>query len=252
MPFNHNTSIMRLVAATAAGIAVAGPLATATPVAAATDVDYIPPVDAPVVDAFRPPETPYGPGNRGLKYATRAGDPVRASADGSVTFAGQVGGTLHVTIRHADGIRTSYSFLDRVAVVLGQQLRQGDLVGTAGEVLHFGARRGDAYIDPASLLGGRPGAVELIPFEVAPGATRDEVESLRQTVFGGDGGRPEPSRRAAAVVDWLRRSPDATATADPPGRSAREQLLEMAIDIAQLFVRPHRAVPVLGVAAAIR
>ena len=67
---------------------------------------------------------------------------VRASADGTVVFAGPVAGTLHVTLRHGDGVRTSYSFLGAVDVVLGQRVRAGDRVGTAGERLHFGAARG--------------------------------------------------------------------------------------------------------------
>ena len=37
-------------------------------------VSYQPPVDAPVTDPFRPPLTPYGPGNRGIDYATVPGD----------------------------------------------------------------------------------------------------------------------------------------------------------------------------------
>ena len=72
-----------------------------------TPVVYRVPVDAPVVDPFRPPATPYGPGNRGVDFATTAGQPVLAMADGVVVFAGQVGGTLHVVLLHADGVRTS-------------------------------------------------------------------------------------------------------------------------------------------------
>ncbi len=51
-------------------------------------VVYTPPVDAPVVDGFRPPPTPYGPGNRGLEYALADVTPVRAAGDGEVIFAG--------------------------------------------------------------------------------------------------------------------------------------------------------------------
>lgn len=36
-----------------------------TPSAAAEGA-YSPPVDAPIVDPFRPPATAYGPGNRGI------------------------------------------------------------------------------------------------------------------------------------------------------------------------------------------
>ena len=55
----------------------------AVPVAALPEPPaYLPPVEAPVADPFRPPTTPYGPGNRGLEYATAPGTPVRAAADG--------------------------------------------------------------------------------------------------------------------------------------------------------------------------
>jgi murein DD-endopeptidase MepM/ murein hydrolase activator NlpD len=67
---------------------------------------------------------------------------VRASGDGTVVFAGAVAGTLHVTLSHADGLRTSYSFLATVEVVVGQRLRQGDRLGTSGDRFHFGVRSG--------------------------------------------------------------------------------------------------------------
>lgn len=132
-------------------------------------VMYQPPVDAPVTDPFRPPTTPYGPGNRGIEYATRPGTPVRAAAAGIVTFAGAVAGGLHVTVSHADGIRTTYSFLARILVRRGQRVAGGQVVGRAGARLHVGARRGTTYLDPASLWGlsGRPRVV-LVPLDGGP------------------------------------------------------------------------------------
>jgi murein DD-endopeptidase MepM/ murein hydrolase activator NlpD len=139
-------------------------LASFAVVAALAIVPYRPPVDAPIVDHFRPPPAPWAAGNRGLEYRTRPGSPVRAAADGEVVFSGAVGGALHVVVLHADGIRTSYSFLRTVLVHRGDRVRQGELVGTAGAALHFGARVGDTYIDPAALLSGtaRP-RVRLVP-----------------------------------------------------------------------------------------
>ena len=86
---------------------------------------YSPPVDAPVVDGFRPPPTPYGRGNRGLEYSVVDRTVVRAAGDGEVIFAGQVAGTLHVTVLHADGLRTSYSFLTEIAVARGSVVESG-------------------------------------------------------------------------------------------------------------------------------
>ncbi|MGH9280794.1 MAG: peptidoglycan DD-metalloendopeptidase family protein [Acidimicrobiales bacterium] len=126
-------------------------------------ISYQPPVDAPIVDPFRPPSHTGGAGNRGVDYATEPGAPVKAAADGEVTFAGSVGGRLHVVVLHADGVRTSYSFLESFAVHRGDRVRQGDVVGTSGYQLHFGARVGDDYIDPTTLFDAGPPKVHLVP-----------------------------------------------------------------------------------------
>ena len=144
LPLARLAVFAAVATATAAGPQAAHAGARPAPAAAPPDappvvVRYVPPVDAPVVDSFRPPTQPWSSGNRGLEYDTSRGDPVRASADGIVTFAGQVGGSLHVTVLHPDGLRTGYSFLSRVLVSQGQAVRQGDLVGRAGDTFHFGA-----------------------------------------------------------------------------------------------------------------
>lgn len=135
---------------------VAGaPLFTASPTRADSQVSvtYDEPVRGMKVDPFNMPASPYGAGDRGIDYGTTAGSPVRASAAGQVVFAGQVGGTLHVVVLHADGIRTSYSFLASIAVARGMEVGAGDVLGTTGTSFHFGARAGDAYVDPAVLMG---------------------------------------------------------------------------------------------------
>lgn len=161
--------------------AAAGPGDRAAPRAQQETVDrddgdgvlYTPPVSAPVADPFRPPPRPWLPGNRGIEYATSPGTPVRAAGRGRVTFAGPVAGALHVTVTHPDGIRTSYSYLASVAVVAGAAVARGQVLGTAGARLHVGARRGDTYIDPASLWGAvGPPWVRLAPLDGAPGRSR--------------------------------------------------------------------------------
>ena len=86
-------------------------------------------------------------------------------------------------------------------MAVGQRVRQGDRLGTAGGRLHFGARLGDAYVDPAALFGTTTTDVELLPFEVPPGS--DPAAEARALVLlalaegGGLPGLPD-------VVDWLR------------------------------------------------
>jgi hypothetical protein len=154
---------MRIVALAVAVITLLS-VAVARAAPAVADGGYSPPVDAPVIDPFRPSATPYGAGNRGLDYGTRPGTPVGAAADGDVVFAGQVGGSLHVVVLHGDGIRTSYSYLSAVRVRRGDTVRQGQVLGTAGsQPFHFGARAGDAYVDPALLFATGPSEVHLVP-----------------------------------------------------------------------------------------
>lgn len=129
---------------------------------------YTAPVDAPVVDRFRPPATPYGAGNRGWEYATTPGTAVRAAAEGTVSFAGPVAGRLVVTVAHPDGLRTSYTDLATIAVRAGRSVAGGEVVGTAGARLHVGVRRGDTYLDPAAILP-EPRATGEVPDPVPSG-----------------------------------------------------------------------------------
>lgn len=115
-------------------------------------VGYRPPVRAPITDLFRPPADRYGAGNRGIDYDTDPGTGVGASAAGEVVFAGAVGLHRHVVVLHPDGLRTSYSFLASVQVRRGDRVESGAVVGTSGDLLHFGVRSGDNYLDPLSLL----------------------------------------------------------------------------------------------------
>lgn len=153
-----------VLAATLPAVTLLALMAGAVPAAAAPDDPwpYEWPVDAPVIDPFRPPATPYGAGNRGLEFATVSGQVVRSAGAGRVVFAGQVGGRLHVTVAHPDRLRLSYSGLASIAVRVGQAVQRGDELGTTGERLHVGARVGRAYVDPAIVFGGRR-IVRLVP-----------------------------------------------------------------------------------------
>jgi murein DD-endopeptidase MepM/ murein hydrolase activator NlpD len=85
-----------------------------------------------------------------------------AAQDGVVAFAGQVGGSLFISIDHPDGVRTTYSWLSAVGVIKGDQVSKGQVIGATGRghpdlpdpQLHFGARIGSTYIDPMLLLEG--------------------------------------------------------------------------------------------------
>jgi murein DD-endopeptidase MepM/ murein hydrolase activator NlpD len=134
---------------------------------------YSAPIPGPlhVLRPFEPPPTPYAAGHRGVDLAASPGAAVLAAADGQVTFAGSVAGRGVVVILHADGIRTEYEPVAPL-VAPGQAVARGQPIARlrgqhdhwpSGQCLHWGARRGDTYIDPMSLL--RPlGPVRLLPW----------------------------------------------------------------------------------------
>ncbi|MGH9246723.1 MAG: peptidoglycan DD-metalloendopeptidase family protein [Acidimicrobiales bacterium] len=205
----------------AAAIVVVPQAAAAQP---PSTVTYIAPVAAPIIDPFRPPATPYGAGNRGIEYDTVPGASVVAAAAGTVVFAGAVAGALHVTVLDADGVRTSYSYLATIEVTRGQRVEQGQAVGTSGETFHFGARIGDAYIDPAALLGGQTGDIALVPHDT-PFPSRP----------------PPPGGRAAVstTVAWLR---EATAGVLPPG-TIPQPIVDLAVVLADWKARQANCTP---------
>jgi murein DD-endopeptidase MepM/ murein hydrolase activator NlpD len=95
---------------------------------------------------------------------------VFAPREGTVVFAGPVGGHGVLSIQHDDGLRTTYGPV-RAAVPTGARVETGQLVGRlepglAGcpdpACLHWGVRRGPAeYLDPLVLL--QPPRVRLLP-----------------------------------------------------------------------------------------
>jgi triacylglycerol esterase/lipase EstA (alpha/beta hydrolase family) len=168
---------------------------------------YQPPVDAPIIDHFRPPPAKWAAGNRGIDYGTAPGTPVTAAAEGVVEFAGQVGGTLHVVVRHPDGLRSSYSFLASIDVVEGQRVARGTIVGTAGDSLHFGVRSGDTYIDPELLLRGAAFSVHLVPAEGETEAQRRLGEMILDA-FDDELSTPGGGGIGSSVGAWLRSTVD--------------------------------------------
>lgn len=108
---------------------------------------------------FERPASRYGPGHRGIDLAGQRGQSVLAVADGIVTHSGMVAGRGTVTVRHANGIASTYEPLeDRIAA--DSRVSAGEPLGVIGtgshcaseSCLHLGARLGADYLDPLLLL----------------------------------------------------------------------------------------------------
>jgi murein DD-endopeptidase MepM/ murein hydrolase activator NlpD len=152
------TWLILLVSAVSLLVTSAAPASTGT--GTAPDGTWRWPVEGPVIREFDPPDSPYGSGHRGIDIAAPVGTAIVAPADGTIVFAGPVGGALFLTIDHGGGVESTFSWLSALAV------RPGDLV-TAGQViavtgwghpaepvphLHFGVKVDDVYVDPLAYL----------------------------------------------------------------------------------------------------
>ena len=119
------------------------------------------PVQGEIVSTFGP--KPDGQRNDGINIRAEEGDSVRASAAGTVVYAGgelQGFGEL-VLIRHAEGWVTAYAHNSRLLVAEGDRVEQGQLITEAGSTgsvdspqVHFEIRRGVTPEDPMRHLPG--------------------------------------------------------------------------------------------------
>lgn len=125
--------------------------------------------EADVLNPFIPPAMPWSSAHRGIDIKTPS-DHVVSPADGEVTFVGTVVDRPVLTLRHPNGLLSSFEPVESDLEV-GTTVAQGDILGTISaesrhceiSCVHWGVRQPDAwhigstvrdlYIDPAFLLG---------------------------------------------------------------------------------------------------
>ena len=96
----------------------------------------------------------------GLDLHGETGDPVRATADGTVTSAGWSGGYGRVVdIDHGNGLTTRYGHLSTIDVRVGQSVKAGQIIGKVGSTgrstgphLHYETRLRKEAVDPQKFL----------------------------------------------------------------------------------------------------
>ena len=124
-----------------------------------TDASFDWPIRGDIILRFGPRES--GRRNDGINISARAGDSVRAAADGQVVYAGgelQGYGEL-ILLRHENGFVTAYAHNRRLLVAEGQRVQRGDVIAEAGSTgsvdspqVHFEIRRGTRPVDPMGYL----------------------------------------------------------------------------------------------------
>ncbi len=117
------------------------------------------PISGRVISDFGTSQS--GERNDGINIAATFGEPIRAAASGSVTYAGNElkGYGNLVLIRHDDGYVTAYAHAQSILVNRGDRVLKGQVIGYAGDTgdvtspqLHFEIRRGVQPVNPRLLM----------------------------------------------------------------------------------------------------
>ncbi len=116
--------------------------------------------------------------HQGIDYAAPTGTPIRATADGVVTFAGAQGGYGNaVFVRHHGSFSTVYGHLSRFSAIAktGMRVRQGDTIGYVGSTgwatgphLHYEFR-----------IGGEPRNPLTVALPTAPPVAPERLATFR-------------------------------------------------------------------------
>ena len=118
------------------------------------------PLNGFVTSSFGMRASPFGGSNRrfhkGLDIVSRVGTPRVAPAQGEVTMSAPDGAYGNsVEINHGSGIVTKYAHMQRCAVLAGQWVKRGEIVGyvgmsgrTTGPHLHYEVRLNGVPVNP--------------------------------------------------------------------------------------------------------
>src|SRR5690554_5831692 len=109
--------------------------------------------------------------HRGTDYAAPTGTPVRATADGTVTWAARNGSFGHlIVIEHDSRFETKYAHLNAYAdsIKKGSRVRQGQIIGYVGATggatgphLHYEFLVDGVHKDPQTVVNQLPQAISL-------------------------------------------------------------------------------------------
>jgi len=99
----------------------------------------------------------------GIDISTSPGNPVKATADGIVSFAGWSGGSGNlVVLEHGHGFSTFYAHNRKVNVRVGEKVKRGDVIANAGSTgnstgphVHYEIWKDGKPVNPINYMRGR-------------------------------------------------------------------------------------------------
>lgn len=118
------------------------------------------PVSGIITSRFGNRESIRTSGHTGLDIAAPAGTPIKAAADGTVTFSGYSGGYGYVVkLDNGNGVQTYYGHCSKLYVSAGETVEAGDVIAAVGSTgnstgnhLHFEVRVNGSVVNPQNYL----------------------------------------------------------------------------------------------------
>ena len=118
------------------------------------------PVSGIITSRFGNRESIRTSGHTGLDIAAPAGTPIKAAADGTVTFSGYSGGYGYVVkMDNGNGVETYYGHCSALYVSAGETVEAGDVIAAVGSTgnstgnhLHFEVRVNGSVVNPQNYL----------------------------------------------------------------------------------------------------
>lgn len=179
----------------------------------APSADFIWPVDGWIVQGM------WAGHPSGIDIGAATGDPVVAVRDGKVAFAG--GDSCcsygsYIIIQHDDGWSSLYGHLSAFNVKLGDEVKQGDRIGSIGMTgyadgphLHFELRSYGGVVDPLSYLSPHrtapPPPADLPVYAAAPpsGSGQPQVPAPQQPTPEAQNGGLSARQAIYIAAPWL-------------------------------------------------
>lgn len=98
--------------------------------------------------------------HQGLDIAAKTGTPIKAVADGTITYSGTMGGYGNIIIiNHGNGIETYYGHCSKLYAKVGTNVTAGETIAAVGSTgnstgshLHFEIRQNGEYVNPQNYL----------------------------------------------------------------------------------------------------
>jgi len=153
-----------------------------------SETGLIKPADGPVYSGYGPRKHPTQKRtkfHKGIDIAAKRGSDVIAAASGKVVFSGRKNGYGNtVEIDHGNGTSTLYAHMDKVFITQGQNLKQGDTIGTVGRTgrttgpcLHFELLANGKHTNPIPKEGWQDSGAMLAEAPSQPGSVATAAAS---------------------------------------------------------------------------